>query len=145
MSLLVSIDTYEYVVVSYSPMGAYAGLVAFALVCDRCASASHVRAVVIAAGHSAWTLDLCPACESSLVASVQALIPDANPSQSRTLRRALERGGQPQKAYYAAAEGVSMTEVRAWARANGVAVENTGRVAAEVITAYREARGLSGS
>jgi hypothetical protein len=35
--------------------------------------------------------------------------------------------------------------VRAWARANGVTVEKTGRVAAEVIAAYREARGLSGS
>jgi hypothetical protein len=119
--------------------------VATALVCDRCASTIDVRHVVVAAGHSGWSLDLCPTCEGSLVQSVQVLVPDGVPSQSRTLRRALERGGQPQKAYYAAAEGVSMTEVRAWARANGVTVEKTGRVAAEVIAAYREARGLSGS
>ena len=100
-----------------------------------------MRAVVVAAGQSAWTLDLCTVCESGLTEQVRDLVPDGQPSQSRTLRRALERGGQPQKSYYAAAEGVSMTEVRAWARANGLTVAETGRVSAEVITAYREATG----
>lgn len=116
-----------------------------ALVCDRCASTIDARPVVVAAGHSGWSLDLCPTCEESLVESVRALVPDGVPSQSKALRRALERGGQPQKAFYAAAEGISMTEVRAWAQANNLTVAETGRVSAEVIAAYRKARGLSGS
>ena len=114
-------------------------------ICDRCNARDDVRHVAVAAGHSGWSLDLCPSCEESLVESVRALVPDGVPSQSKSLRRALERGGQPQKAYYAAAEGISMTEVRAWAQANNLTVAETGRVSAEVIAAYRKARGLSGS
>lgn len=116
-----------------------------ALVCDRCRDAVEVRPVVVAAGQGAWTLDLCPVCERGLTEQVRALVPDGRPSRSRSLRRALEHGGQPQRAYYAAAEGVSMTDVRAWARATGISVAETGRVSAEVIAAYRKAQGLSGS
>jgi len=114
--------------------------VAQALVCDRCASAVEVRPVVVAAGIEGWQLDLCSTCEGALVSEVRRLVPDARPSQSRALRRALERGGLPQKAYYAAAEGVSMSAVRAWAKANGIEVAETGRVAASVIAAYRAAQ-----
>jgi len=116
-----------------------------ALICDRCGAADAVRAVVVAAGQSGWTLDLCPACEGALVAQVRAQVTDARPAQSKSLRRALERGGRPQKAYYAAAEGVSMTEVRAWARSEGIEVAETGRVSADVIAAYRAAHGPWGS
>lgn len=108
--------------------------------CDRCGNGP-ARPVVVAGGSRGWTLDLCQACETALVEQVRALVPDGRPSQSKALRRALERGGQPQRAYYAAAEGVSMTEVRAWARKNGVPVAETGRVSADVIAAYREATG----
>jgi hypothetical protein len=69
--------------------------VANALVCDRCASTIDVRHVVVAAGHSGWSLDLCLTCENALVESVRVLVPDGVPSQLKALRRALERGLKP--------------------------------------------------
>lgn len=111
------------------------------LICDRCESSDGVCPVVVAAGSEAWTLDLCEGCKVALVTQVRELVPDGRVSRSRALRRALESGGLPQKAYYPAAEGVSMTDVRAWAKAEGIEVAETGRVAADVIAAYRDATG----
>ena len=78
---------------------------------------------------------------------------DLSTSNAKELRTALARyieagrriTGTPQRAgrngRKAAANGISNTEVRAWAKTQGLKVNERGRVPADVIAQYQEAAG----
>lgn len=74
---------------------------------------------------------------------------DLNDENAQTLRDALEPfikggrrvGGRRKNPTAQAHEGVDMNEVRAWGRSNGYEVSDRGRVAGNVLDAYRAAQG----
>lgn len=84
----------------------------------------------------AWESDLCDRCCELLASKLDALIdsPRLGIRQARS-RSAIVNGRAP----YPAAAGVDLSVVRRWARANGVAVSDRGRISADVIARYRAA------
>lgn len=121
-------------------MVGYRKRVALTLTCDVCGSTTSVESLVLAAGTSGWLIDLCPTHRQARVDAVTAVAATrARPVDLPELARIQAVGRPPVRRPFKAAEGVSMTDVREWARTEGLPVPATGRVSAELVEAYKTA------
>ena len=89
----------------------------------------------------AWVFDYCPRHADVAVEKIDRAFPKAattTPRSARALRR--KSTGQ---APYDAAEGVDLSEVRAWAMQKGIPVSGRGRIAGDVINKFKKAHRIT--
>lgn len=102
-----------------------------------CGDSAVTGPVTLTFGTKAWTLDLCQAHLNSIAEQIQSIGNHGQVMYSNRVLKALTEGLAPAKRPYRAAEGISMTDVRRWAKEQGIDVHDVGRISQDVIEQYK--------
>lgn len=112
------------------------------LICDICGDPRGARPMTLSLGTEVVAIDLCSEHVNAVVDFLEPFAQKGQRAQVDLIPDLIRDAAIGKEPAYKAAAGVELKDVRQWAKANGVAVPDRGRIAGEVIQQYKAAVGL---